>query len=52
VENLAESPWMCSDGSGSAPIEIPKEGVLLSPRARKRDGEEVLCKLGTSGSGC
>jgi hypothetical protein len=28
VENLAESPGMCSDDPGSAPIEIPKEGVL------------------------
>jgi hypothetical protein len=29
VENLAESPWMCSDGQGSAPIEIPKEGAFF-----------------------
>jgi hypothetical protein len=37
VENLAESPWMSSNGPRSTPIEIPKEGFLLSPRARKRE---------------
>jgi hypothetical protein len=29
VENLAENPWMCSNGPGSAPIEIPRRGSFL-----------------------
>jgi hypothetical protein len=37
VENLAESPWMCSDGPGSAPIEIPRRGSFLErEKGRKR----------------
>jgi hypothetical protein len=36
VENLAESPGMCSNGPGSAPNEIPKEGSFLE-REQERD---------------
>jgi hypothetical protein len=37
VENLAESPGMCSDGPGSAPNEIPKgEPFSLSGSKKKR----------------
>jgi hypothetical protein len=43
VENLAESPGMCSDGPGSARIKIPKEGAFsLRERARKRGRGSVL----------
>jgi hypothetical protein len=43
VENLAENPGMCSDGPGSAPIKIPKEGFLFTSRAREKekDGDMV-----------
>jgi hypothetical protein len=37
VENLAESPGMCSDGPGSAPIKIPKR-ELFSLREGKKNG--------------
>jgi hypothetical protein len=39
VENLAESPVMCSDGPGSAPIKIPKR-ELFSLREGKKNGRE------------
>jgi hypothetical protein len=39
VENLAESPGICSDGPGSARIKIPKEGAF-SLREGKREREE------------
>jgi hypothetical protein len=42
VENLAESPGMCSDGLGSAPIEIPKEGVFSWEREQERDERRRL----------
>jgi hypothetical protein len=37
VENLAESPGMCSDGLGSALIKIPKR-ELFSLREGKKEG--------------
>jgi hypothetical protein len=37
VENLAESPWTCSDGPGSAPNKIPK-GVSFLEREQEREG--------------
>jgi hypothetical protein len=37
VENLAEIPWTCSDGPGSAPNEIPK-GVSFLEREQEREG--------------
>jgi hypothetical protein len=37
VENLAESPGMCSDGPGSAPIEIPKREALSMRGSKKRE---------------
>jgi hypothetical protein len=46
VENFAESPGTCSDGLGNAPIEIPKEGVLSSERARKREMDEAWVGFG------
>jgi hypothetical protein len=39
VENLAESPGMCSDGPGRAPREIPKRGAITL-RGSKRKEEE------------
>jgi hypothetical protein len=42
VENLAESLGMCSDGPGSAPIEIPKERAFSWERARKKEGWRSL----------
>jgi hypothetical protein len=38
VENLAESLGMCSDGPGSAPIEIPKRGPFLE-KEQERERE-------------
>jgi hypothetical protein len=35
VENFAESPGMCSDGPGSAPIEIPKREAFSLRRSKK-----------------
>jgi hypothetical protein len=46
VENLAKSPGMCSKSPGSAPNEIPKEGVFSWERARERLKEEALDGLG------
>jgi hypothetical protein len=40
VENLAESPGMCSDGPGSAPIEIPKREAF-SLRGSKKERREM-----------
>jgi hypothetical protein len=40
LENLAESPWTCSDGLGSALNEIPK-GVSFLEREQEREREEV-----------
>jgi hypothetical protein len=40
VENLAESPEMCSDGPGSAPIEIPKRETF-SLRGSKKERKKV-----------
>jgi hypothetical protein len=45
VENLAESLWMCSDGPGSAPIQIPK-GVPFFEREQERDEEEDSLRVG------
>jgi hypothetical protein len=39
VENLSESPGICSDGPGSAPNEIPK-GELFSLRGSKKGEKE------------
>jgi hypothetical protein len=52
VDNLTESPWMCSDSPGSAPIEIPKEGFLSWERAREREKDEGLCGLGKKEDAC
>jgi hypothetical protein len=41
VENLAESPGMCSDGPGSAPIEIPREEPY-SYRGSKKERKERM----------
>jgi hypothetical protein len=39
VENLAESPGMCSDGPGRAPIKIPKrEPFSLGGSKKEREG--------------
>jgi hypothetical protein len=51
VENLTESPGMCSDGPRSAPIEIPKRGCpslrkSKRERERERDVERGFCGLG------
>jgi hypothetical protein len=37
VENLVESSGMCSDGLGSAPIEILKREAFFLEGARKRE---------------
>jgi hypothetical protein len=37
VEKLAESPGMCSDGSGSAPIKIPKRETFSLRGSKKRE---------------
>jgi hypothetical protein len=37
VENPAESPGMCSDGPGSAPIEIPKRESFSMRGSKKRE---------------
>jgi hypothetical protein len=37
VENLAESPGMCSDSPGSAPIKIPKRESLSMRGSKKRE---------------
>jgi hypothetical protein len=42
VENLAESPGMCSDGPGSAPREIPKRGAITL-RGSKRKEKGANC---------
>jgi hypothetical protein len=40
VENLAESPGMCSDGPGSAPIEIPKREAFSLRGSKREKGED------------
>jgi hypothetical protein len=40
VENLAESLGMCSDGPGSAPIEIPKREDFSLRGSKKQRGEK------------
>jgi hypothetical protein len=42
VENLAESPGMCSDGPGSAPNKIPKR-ELFSLREGKKKEKGMNC---------
>jgi hypothetical protein len=43
VENLAESPGMCSDGPGSALIKIPmRELFSLREGKKKGEGGELL----------
>jgi hypothetical protein len=51
VENLAESPGMCSDGLGSAQIKIPKEGFLFTSRAREKDKDGAMVGFGKKGMG-
>jgi hypothetical protein len=41
VENLAESPGMCSDGPGSAPIEIPKRETFSLRGSKKEKKKEI-----------
>jgi hypothetical protein len=45
VENLAESPGMCSDGPGSAPIEIPKREAFSLRGSKKERGEKELSQV-------
>jgi hypothetical protein len=49
VENLAESPGICSDGPGSAPIKIPKEGFLFTSRAREKEKYGAMVGFGKKG---
>jgi hypothetical protein len=46
VENLAESPGMCSDGLGSARIKIPKEGAFSLIQNKKEREGKASCVLG------
>jgi hypothetical protein len=47
VENLAESPGICSDGPGSARIKIPKKrAISLREGARKRERRSLLSVWG------
>jgi hypothetical protein len=46
VENLTESPGMCSDGPGSAPIEIPKREAFSLRGGKKERKEMTSCGLG------
>jgi hypothetical protein len=41
VENLAESPGMCSDGPGSAPIEIPKRDLFFEREQEREKGDDL-----------
>jgi hypothetical protein len=41
VENLAESPGMCSDGPRSAPIEIPKREAFSLRGSKKERWEKI-----------
>jgi hypothetical protein len=47
VENLAESPGICSDGPGSARIKIPKEGAFSLKEGKKEREEGPFFGLGT-----
>jgi hypothetical protein len=51
VENLTESPGMCSDGPGSARIKIPKEGFLFTSRARDKEKDGAMVGFGKKGMG-
>jgi hypothetical protein len=51
VENLTESPGMCSDGPGSAAIKIPKEGFLFTSRAREKEKDGAMVGFGKKGIG-
>jgi hypothetical protein len=46
VENVAESPGMCSDGPGSAPIEIPKREAFSLRGSTKGRKEMTWVRLG------
>jgi hypothetical protein len=46
VENLAESPGMCSNGLGSAPTEIPKRDAFSLRGSKKERKEMTSCGLG------
>jgi hypothetical protein len=46
VENLAESPGMCSDGPGSAPNEIPKRELFSLSGSKKGEKEEETVGFG------
>jgi hypothetical protein len=44
VENLAESPGMCSDGPGRAPREIPKRGAVTLRGSKRKEEEGELIR--------
>jgi hypothetical protein len=46
VENLAESPGMCSDGPESARIKILKEGAFSLRESKKEREGKTSCGLG------
>jgi hypothetical protein len=46
VENVAESPGMCSDGLGSAPIEIPKREAFSLRGSTNGRKEMTWVRLG------
>jgi hypothetical protein len=46
VENLEESPGMCSDGRGSARIKIPKKGAFSLRESKKEREGKTSCGLG------
>jgi hypothetical protein len=46
VKNLAESPGMCSDGPGSAPIKISKREAFSLRGSKKERKEMTSCGLG------
>jgi hypothetical protein len=52
VENLAESPGMCSDGPGSAPIEIPKRETFSLRGSKKVRKEMTWVGLGEEKESC
>jgi hypothetical protein len=51
VENLAESPGICSDGPGSAPNEIPKGKLFSLSGSQKGEKEEERVGFGNEKGG-
>jgi hypothetical protein len=52
VENLAESPGMCSGGPRSTPNEIPKREPFSLSGSKKGEKEEERVGLGKEKDGC